>query len=181
MSTKVIIGTIVGGFIIFIWQTLSWTMLNIHGSEAKYTENQDSIMNMLSNQIKEDGSYYLPGLPPKASSEEEEKYMSNMTGKPWATISYHKSWNMSMGMNMFRGLLADIVAVWMLMWLLMKIPNLSVQTSIMASLAVGLVGYLTTEYAMTIWFQTNSIPSLIDAIVGWVLCGTWLGWWINKN
>ena len=36
MNTKMIIGVVVGGFLVFLWQFLSWAMFNMHGSEQKY-------------------------------------------------------------------------------------------------------------------------------------------------
>ena len=45
----------------------------------------------------------------------------------------------------------------------------------MASLVVGLISYFTSQYTYSIWFQTNTIPDLIDTIVslgiGWRLAG----------
>lgn len=180
MDKKLIIGAVVGGLIVFIYQFLSWALINIHKSEQMYTSNQDAIIEYLGTQLTEEGSYFLPTAPPDASSEEQQKIMETSMGKPWAQISYHKSMEMSMGMNMFRGFVADIIAVFLLLWLLLKIPELSMANCIQAAVAVGLVGYLTVSYSDSIWFESNSIPHLIDAILAWALCGAWLGYWINK-
>ena len=181
MNKKLIIGALVGGIIFFIWQTLSWTMLNLHGSTQKYTPNQDTILAVLGSQLAEEGSYFLPNVAPGSTNEEMEKYYESVTGKPWAQVSYHKAMEMNMGVNMMRGFVVDLVAVFLLCWLLLKMPDLSMQTSILASVAVGVIGYLTTEYSSSIWYETNTIPDLIDAVVAWALCGAWLGWWINRK
>ena len=180
MNTKMIIGVVVGGFLVFLWQFLSWAMLNLHGSEQKYTAEQDAILQMLGENLPEEGTYFLPTFPPGTSSEDQQKMMEASSGKPWAQISYHKAMNTNMGMNMLRGFLTDIVAVFLLVWLLGKIPECTMGTSIMASVAVGVIGYLTTEYTNSIWFETNSMPDLIDALVSWAICGTWLGYWMNR-
>ncbi|MEY3422433.1 MAG: hypothetical protein RIR48_2747 [Bacteroidota bacterium] len=180
MNTKMIIGVVVGGFLVFLWQFLSWAMLNLHGSEQKYTADQDAILQMLSEKLPEEGTYFLPTSPSGTPSEEAQKTMEASSGKPWAQISYHKAMNTNMGMNMLRGFLTDIVAVFLLVWLLGKIPECTMGTSIMASVAVGVIGYLTTEYANSIWFEANSMPDLIDALVSWTICGTWLGYWMNR-
>jgi hypothetical protein len=180
MDKKLIIGVLVGALLVFVWQTLSWTMLNLHGSSQKYTPNQDSILEMLGTQLDE-GSYFLPTYKPGATDAEMEAAMTGSMGKPWAQISYHKEMKMNMGMNMFRGFVVDLFAVFLLCWLLMKIPGLDMKTTIMSSVAVGVIGYLTTEYTNSIWFETNSIPDLVDAVISWGLCGTWLGYWLNKK
>ncbi|MBC7884669.1 MAG: hypothetical protein H7X99_04300 [Saprospiraceae bacterium] len=181
MNSKLIIGALVGGLLVFIWQFLSWAMLNVHGSTQMYTANQDTILSVLSSQLSEDGTYFLPTYAPGATPEEQEKLMETCMGKPWAQISYHKAYNAGMGMNMARGLLVDVVAVWLLSWLLMKIPNITMQTTVISAIVVGLISYLTTSYTNSIWFETNSIPDLIDAVVSWALAGAWLGWWFNRK
>ena len=70
---KTIIGAIVGGIIIFIWQFLSWTVLNTHEAAQQYTPNQEAIMAALEANLPDDGGYYIPGLAPGASEEEMKK------------------------------------------------------------------------------------------------------------
>ena len=66
---KLWIAALVGGIIIFIWQTLSWTaILNLHHGSQEYTPKQDTIMSFLNTQFSEDGSYFLPGVPKGPSS-----------------------------------------------------------------------------------------------------------------
>jgi hypothetical protein len=54
-------------------------------------------------------------------------------------------------------------------------------TSIQASIAVGIIGYLTIPYLNTIWFETSSMGYLVDALVQWGLVGVWLGWYLPRN
>jgi hypothetical protein len=178
---KQLIGTIVGGIILFIWQFLSWSLLPIHQSEMRYTPNQDKIMEALNQNLTEDGGYFLPNVSPESTPEQQQAYMESAAGKPWATITYHKSMNTNMGMNMVRGLAVDLVAAWLLLWLLMKVSNLSMSTAVQASLAVGIMSYLTTSYLNSIWFEGDSIGHLIDAVVSWGLLGAWAGWWLNRK
>lgn len=177
---KQLIASLVGGLILFLWQFLSWSMLNIHASEFQYTANQDQIMENLAQNLEE-GSYFMPGVPPGSSNEAQQAAMENSIGKPWATISYHKSMDMSMGMNMFRGFTADILAAFFLVWLLMKFSAVDMKTAVFAALALGGASYITTAYLSSIWFESSSIGYLIDAVVEWGLVGVWLGWWLPRN
>lgn len=178
---KLIIGAIIGGLLIFVWQFLSWSILNIHAPQQRYTPKQDTILAFLNEQFSEDGFYYMPGLPEGASGEEYQKAMEINAGKPWAQIYYHKSWNANMNMNMLRGLIVNIVAVMLLIWILMKFKENNLTITLLSALSVGIISYLTTNYTTSIWFETPSMPDLIDAIAAWGLCGIWLGWWLNRN
>lgn len=177
---KQLIATLVGGIILFVWQFLSWSMLNVHGKEFQYTANQDKILAALTENMTA-GDYYLPNLPPGSSKEAQEKYMTEAIGKPWALISYHPSMSMNMGMNMTRGLAADLLAVFLLVWLFGKFAQLDFRTVLLSSLALGFIGYLTSAYLNAIWFERQSIPYLIDSVVQWGLIGVWLGWWMTRR
>ena len=85
-----------------------------------------------------------------------------------------------MSANMGRGLFVDIIAVLLLAWLLLKMNNTNFQSILLSSLAVGMIGYLTTVYTNSIWFQTHTMGDLIDSIVSWGLVGAWLGWWLKR-
>ena len=175
---KLIIGALVGGLILFFWQFISWNFL--HNSQMQYAENQDEILTMLDGKL-EPGQYMLPRMPEDASMEESEKYITPYLGKRWMQISYNDNLQMSMGMNMFRGFVIDFVSAFLLCWLFGRFREIDMKTTILSSIAVGLIGYFTISYLNSIWFQTDSIPDLIDAIVPWALIGAWLGWWLTRD
>ncbi len=176
---KLLIGALVGALILFVWQFLSFALLGIHNSQMGHTPNQDAILKVLEENLEE-GTYFIPRAEIGASMEKEEAMMEERMGKPWAMVSYHDSLSNNMGINMLRGFVIDFVSAFLLAWLLMKMANLSFQTAILSSLAVGLIGYFTINYLNTVWFETDSIPDLIDAIVQWGATGAWLGWWLTK-
>lgn len=178
---KLIIAAIIGGSFLFIWQFLSWQVLQIHASTNQYTPKQDSILAYLNDQFHEDGYYVLPNYPDNASTEEAEKIFAERMGKPWVQIFYHQKMEDNMLSNMARGVVADILAVLLLSWLLIQVKELNLKTAILASLAVGLLSWLTTSYLNAIWYDYPSLPDLIDAIVSYTVIGGWLGWYLGGN
>lgn len=178
---KQLIGTLVAGLILFIWQFISWNVMNLHQAEMQYTPKQDQIMEALTQLDLEEGHYFVPTVPPGSSMEDQEKLMESMVGKPWATVSYHQAFEVNMGMNMTRGFLLDLVSAFLLIWVLMKFRENNFMTSLLASLAVGSIGYLTIPYLHQVWMETDSTGYLIDTVVQWGLVGAWLGWWLNRK
>jgi len=179
---KTIIGAIVGGIIIFIWQFLSWTILNTHESAQQYTPNQEAIMSALETNLPEEGGYYIPGMPPGTGNEEMEKIMEESKGKPWASIQYHKSMDMSMGMNMARGLITNMVMVWMLCWILVRMNPLSFSNVLIASIFTGFIVFFNSPYTQSIWYEWFDIMAhFTDAMVSWIACGLWLAWWLPRK
>lgn len=179
---KWIIGALVGGIIVFAWQTLSWTVLDLHRNAQQYTPKQDSILEYLSSQFTESGDFFLPTTPVGASQEEMEKLMVESAGKPWAKVSYHTAWDASMPANILRGLLVSIIMVGFMVWILMKMGSPSFSTILISCLFAGLIGFLNFPYASYIWYQGGGIRAdLLDGLLQWGLCGAWLGWWLNRK
>lgn len=176
---KLLIGAIVGGVLLFFWQFLSFTILDLHRPMQEYTPKQAEILKYLSENLEE-GNYYLPTLPAGTSWEENKKMMNESMGKPWAQVFYHKEMTTDMTANMLRGLFVAILAVLAVAWVLLKISNNNLITSVLSCIAIGLASYLTTSYATGIWYETVTLPDLIDAILGWGIVGAWLGWWLNR-
>jgi hypothetical protein len=179
---KLIIGALVGGILVFLWQSLSWTVLGLHNDEYRKAANQDSIISYLSSQFPEDGQYMIPRADENASSEEMEKMQESMKGKPWAVVNYHKSYDTNMVTNIIRGLLVAIIAAFFVTWVLMKNTNSSFGTTFISAVLIGLAGYLFIPYSGFIWWQApGATTNLADAIISWGLCGAWLGWWLNRK
>lgn len=178
---KKLVGTLVAGIILFFWQFLSWSMLQLHQAEMQYTPKQDQIMEALNQLDLEEGHYMIPNVSSDATMEEEGEFQENQIGKPWATLSYHKAFQMNMGTNMLRGFLLNLFSAFLLVWILMKFRENNFMTSLLGSLAVGVIGYLTISYLHQVWMETDSTGYLIDTIVQWGLVGVWLGWWLNRK
>src|SRR5262245_44065802 len=136
---KWIIGALVGAIIMFAWQASSWMFLGIHDKAFKYHPAESTIINTLSSNLTEEGSYAFPGHKPDATREELEKSMKDMEGKPWATVVYHPSYNVSMAESMISGFVVDFILVLLLVLILTKggLPNgMGIFTG---SLAIGVV------------------------------------------
>lgn len=178
---KIITGGIVGGILLFLWQFLSWTVLDLHRSSNLYTPNQEAIMQSLSSQLTEDGQYAVPTMPEGATKEQYEAYCKTAEGKPWAIVSYHKSLKMNMAGNMARGLVANIVMVMLLCWIISEMKPASFGKAFLASLFTGIIVFINAPYTLHIWYETAGVSAdLKDALIGWGVNGIWLGYLYKK-
>ncbi len=178
---KMIIGGLVGGLILFLWQFLSWSGLNIHRSQTQYTPVQNEVLECLQANNLPEGSFFLPNVPENTSSEDHQKAMESFIGNPWATITYHHSMEANMAMNMFRGYIVDFLSVFLLCFILLGNPALDFKKVMITTVGVGLISYMTMPYLESIWFQGNSIPDLIDALVQWSVAGLFLAWYLPRK
>lgn len=180
---KWLIGSLVGAILVFVWQFLSWTFLGIHNGSEKYSPAQDSIVSMLSSNLKEDGRYFMPMAPPGTSQSDMEKKAEQMAGKPFAIVMYKNSYENDMTKSMIRGFIIDLLLVILLISILVRggLPNYIGIFS--GAIAVGLFTFLWGPYMSLNWFQMpwSAIQGdLVDAVAAWGICGLWLGWWLRR-
>lgn len=181
---KWLVGSFVGAILVFLWQFLSWVILNLHSGEAKYTPAQTEVINALSASLKEDGVYMVPTAPPGSTMDDHNKLAEQMDGKPWATVIYRTAYKNDMVMPMIRGFLVDWFLVFTLIYILTRGGTPTGIRVLAGSVAVGLFTFLAGPYTMHNWYQTPNeayTGHLIDAFVTWGLAGIWLGWWLNRK
>ena len=179
---KLLIGAVVGGILIFIWQFLSWTIFDLHRPSTQHAAKQDEIMGYLNNQIGKNGSYLLPNYPDGASMEAQQAAMKSAMGKPWAIISYHETMKDTMTMNIIRALLVDILMVGLFCWIASRLNPRHFSTIFLGAIFVGLIVFINVPYVTHIWFETFDLNAhLIDSIVGWGLVGIWVGWLYTRK
>lgn len=179
---KIFIGSLVGGIILFIWQFLSWTVLDLHRPAQQYTPKQDSILAYINTQFDSSAGYFMPTVPKGASSEEMKSLEEKSMGNPWVQIAYHKSYDASMGINIIKAFITDIVIVLFFCWIISGFTSNSFGKTFIAALLTGLIIFLNANYIVHIWYETFDLKAyLTDYLVSWGLAGIWLGWWLNKS
>jgi len=180
---KWIIGSLVGAIIVFAWQAASWMFLGIHDSHSKYTPAQDQVLSTLSSSLPDDGMYMLPRPAPGASEEQQQEFREQMKGKPWALITFGRSWSGDMTQSMIMGFVVDIILVVLLISILVRGGLPSFTGIFTGAVAVGIFSFLWSHYMLRNWYNVpwSAIQGfLIDAIVAWGLCGLWLAWWLRR-
>lgn len=173
---RTILGAVIGAIILFVWQFLSWGVINFHEKAQQHTPNQDAILSSLAANLPEEGGYLLPNVPANATEEEQNKLWEDMEGKPWASIQYHKSHNQSMAMNSIRQIIVNLIIVWLFCWLILKLNIRSFKNIFLSALAVGLIVFLNSPYTGSIWYQWfDTMAHFLDAMVCWGLIGLVIG------
>src|SRR6056300_1003559 len=111
--------TLVGGLILFVWQFLSFAMLNLHGSASEHTPLQDPILERLAELELEAGMYALGTLSQEDYQDpaKVEAYLAEQDGQPWAILNYHKEWSSDMTPNLVRSFIMNLLIAFGLFWL----------------------------------------------------------------
>jgi hypothetical protein len=180
---KILVGTIVGTIIYFGWQMGMW-MGGVHSDFYTYTPKQDTVMQFLSQNLGEDGLYFMPAVDPAApdAKVQEEKMMKEREGKPWAMINFHKAMTFDPG-YMILGILYTLLACLIASWVIYNGQFSTLALRFLVGLSFGLFAlFQGTLDDMNWWSYPWSFvkPEVIDLTVGWGLCSLWLAWYVKK-
>ena len=181
---KILISTLVGAIILFVFQASSWMFLGIHDHSFKYTPSQDSIMPVLSTHLEE-GMYFLPFFDKATTSEEEQQKIHEANaGKPWAMITYHNEMEMDMGKTMGLGFLSDFLVCLLISLVLINIPASTFSMRMFLVMCLAALVMLGGPLYQANWFDTPThylSGELIDILGGYFLAGLWMSWWTGRN
>ena len=171
---KPIVYTLVGGLILFVWQFLSFAILNLHGSASEHTPLQDPILERLAELELEEGMYALGTLAQEDYQDpvKVEAYLAEQDGQPWAILNYHKEWSSDMTPNLVRSLIMNLLIAFGLFWLFGKAAAQSKLTNVAIAVVVGLLAFAYHPYSQFIWFKAPDIwAHLLDSVVPFAMLG----------
>lgn len=180
---RYLLGSLVGAILLFGWQSVAHMFLHYHDVAYKQVANQENVIQNFSTIFKEEGQYLIPAPDPKASQEEMEKFAEGMKGKPWAMVIYHPTSETNMGTAVLRSFCTAFLSVLIFIWILGKSQD-SGTSIFLKSLALGFIMFMFVWYNQNIWMH---VPwdvikgELIDLLIGWGLCGVWLGWFLKRR
>lgn len=172
---KLLLFSLVGGVILFVWQFLSFAMPNLHKSSMEYTPVQDEVLAALESSGLQEGMYMLGQPDPALTGEEAKKAMDKYEGKPWAILNYQAQNTDKMVMNMIRGFIICMIISGFFFWVIRQQKDPVLTKRLLTGLAIGLIGFFFFPYTGFIWFREPDIWAyLADGIVPWAILG-WVG------
>lgn len=180
---RYLIGSLVGGILLFAWQSIAHMGMHHHDAAYKMVPNENAVMAALNSSITAEGQYLLPGMNPNASEEEQQKYNEAVANKPWAIITYHPAYNMNMTTNILRGFCNAILCALLFIIIIGKNSG-RFMPILLKAIGFGFFAFMYVWYNQNIWMQTPwdvLQGELIDHFIAWALCGAWLGWWLPKT
>jgi hypothetical protein len=175
MIQKIMKCGLIGGFILFVWGAVSWTVLPWQKSQVKSFSDESNVRSAIRNNIDGSGIYMLPsfnhcqGKPDEIASAKER-----MREGPFATITVMANGkNPSMVGGAVWSLIVKVIAACLVTWLLLHSAhpheyNKSVKFITMIGIVIAIAA--TLPYA--IWFGfpgSFAITSMLEIVIGWFL------------
>lgn len=169
---KIVLPSIIIGFVLFLWQFISYAAGDFHSKQHQYTSKQDSIKKVINEMGLEPGSYMIPSVKPGTPMEQAQIEWDELKKEPWMFVTFYGNERTDMAPAMIRGFLSDIVLGLLMMLILNAIGAISNLRSVIMTVSIGLITFIYFPYTNGIWYPQFDIwASFIDSIVPFGIIG----------
>ncbi|MBL7993811.1 hypothetical protein JNM05_00425 [bacterium] len=170
MSKSLIKGSLLGGLVLFVWSSLSWTVIPWHEATLSKFTSDEAISKAILDAAPEKGIYYLP-----SQGTEEELWKKMETG-PVAFLAIRPgAQNLGMGPLMGIQFLIQLMTSFLLTWLLLQTrADLSYLKRVMfVAIAAFMAGVMVHLPNWNWWEFSNAYTAvnMIDLFVNGLFAG----------
>ena len=164
LIVKKVIATIAAGLVLFVWGTVSWTMLPWRDAAVEKMPNETIIMQSILDAAPNSGLYYIPG--------DEADYTKST---PTAFLNIKKNgYEMDFPEMMIRGLVLNIIMALLMVFLLGKTSGLGFGQRVGFVTVSGLLIGIAANGPYWNWFgfpNYYTMIQIVDSVIMWFLAG----------
>ncbi len=180
MTRALILGTILGGLVAFVWSTVSWEMLGWHEKTMMNFQNDEEVSVVIASHAAQDGTYILPGsrstkgMDPEQKKQTEAALMEKMRKGPIMVAAVRRSGFGSFGQAMCIQILSLMAAAFLLTWLLLQTSGLSYARAVLFLAIAGLTASVIVDLPNWNWWGFSgayTAVNLADSTITWLLAG----------
>ncbi|HAZ15808.1 MAG TPA: hypothetical protein DCY54_04165 [Parachlamydiales bacterium] len=182
---------ILGGLIVFLWGTFSWTVLPWHQNSFKQFKNEEKVANAIRENAVEEGIYLLPSMfaYDKHESKGESKQRAAegkdkmMRGPVMFASIKPFGIDPNLARPMFVGVLLNMVGAFLISWIVSKIKSDFWGYTGYVTLIGVIVGILSFFPEWNWWnFPLSyAMVGLMDLLIGWFLAGMFIARFLSKR
>ena len=163
---KVMLSTVLGALMLFIWSGISWMVLDWHNQTIHNFTNDQAVASAIQANAPQSGIYFMPNMMhPEATANTEPQV--------FAAVKLEGMSN-SMVKPLVYEFVLQLVLVLLVSSLLMQTANLNYVRRYLFILTFAIATALWANVPYYSWFGFDSEYTLVmmaDALIGWALAG----------
>jgi hypothetical protein len=180
VTKSLILGTILGGLMAFLWSSVSWEIIGWHEKTMVGFQNEDEVSAVIAAHATRDGTYMLPSVPPTAGMTPEQKksalavLMQKMQTGPIMVAALRRGGFGSYGRGLIVQLLSLMAAAFLLTWLLLQTTGLSYARRVAFLATAGLAASVIVDLPNWNWWGFSgayTFVNLADSMLTWLIAG----------
>ena len=185
---RVLIAGVIGGIVMFLWGAVAHMALPLGEIGIRQPANENVVLSTLHEGLgAEPGVYMLPSLAPDKMSDPAavKTYADKAKASPYAWVVYLPQGEdlTQMGRQLQRQWASDTLAALALAFL-MGWAGLGFRRRLAIAGVAALFAWLSVLAPYWNWYRFPldlSLSALVEQVVGWLLAGAAMGWWIGRR
>ena len=179
MAKQLILSSVLGGIVLFVWSFIAWTFIPWPGEPIRSFTNEGAVEQAVVSNAPVSGIYILPnphkkGVTPEQQTAAEEKLMRG----PMVFASVRLGAMRPFPVLLITQLLVYIISALIVTFLLLKTVGLSYGKRVVFVLLCGILIFLGGKMDQWVWWSFSTAYVLIELaviVVGWILAGLVIG------
>lgn len=175
MPKQLILGSVLGGIVLFVWSFIAWTLIPWPGEPIRTFTNEGAVEQAIVSNAPVSGMYLLPnphksGVTPEQQTAAEEKLM----GGPRVFASVRLGAMRPFPVLLITQLLTFIISALIVTFFLLKTVGLSYGQRVVFVVMCGVLIFLGGKMDQWVWWSFSTAYVLIELVaivVGWILAG----------
>lgn len=173
MPKQLILGSVLGGIVLFVWSFIAWTFIPWPGEPLRSFNNEGAVEQAVVSNAPVSGIYILPnphksGVTPAQQTAAEEKLM----GGPMVFASVRLGAMRPFPVLLITQLVVYIISALIVTFLLLKTVGLSYGQRVVFVALCGLLIFLGGKMDQWVWWSFSTAYLMAECgaiIIGWIL------------
>jgi hypothetical protein len=180
MIRSLVLGTILGGLVAFLWSSISWEVIGWHEKTLATFQNEDDVSAVIASHITQSGTYLLPAGPSQEGMTSEQKkkaqnvLMQKMQKGPVMFAAIRRDGFGSFARGLVTQVLIQMAGALLLTWLLLQTSGLSYTRRVAFLAVAGLAASVIADLPNWNWWGISgsyTAVNTIDYTITWLLAG----------
>ncbi len=180
MIKQLVLGTVLGAIVLFIWNALAWMIIPWPGEPLRHFTSEDAIVAAIKANAPRSGNYLIPNEPQRLPGMTEEQYQKamkdaedRMNNGPNVFVAVRLE-PVSVARAMVVGFLTNIVTVFLACVLLRQTDRLSYRGRVGFVAGLGLLIFAGGHLDEWNWWGFSHAYTMMQLgalAIGWILAG----------
>jgi len=173
MGRGLVVGTILGGVVLFFWGFLFHSVIPFAKSTLNPFSNEAAVLQAALAGAPSSGTYIIPNYPPGATPEQQKAAQDKAARGPVVLVAVRRD-PLVLGRAMGVQFLADLIAACFLTIVMMRSGSSTALGRAGLLVAVALAGWAMRSLPSWNWFGFGLdyiLAELVDMVVGFFLAG----------
>ncbi|MEK7404507.1 MAG: hypothetical protein AAB225_05320 [Acidobacteriota bacterium] len=183
MIKRILLAGLLGGAAMFLASTITHVVLPLGEVGIQSLPNEEAVVPVLRDNIRECGLYFFPGMPSSDAPEQQKKWEDRYRAGPTGILVYHPRGSEPLDpVQLVTELASNILLALVVGWLLSRATLASFGARLLFVTSIGLVVGLAVPVSYWNWYGfpgAYTLAEMAQEVIGFGAAGLILAWRIK--